>query len=231
MPGFPVRRMRRLRRNERLRALVRETTLSVEHLIMPLFVRPGKGVRKPIEAMPGNFQLSVDELTAEVARLDALGVPAVLLFGIPDAKDEAATSAYDEAGVVQQAIRAVRKTTPRMCVVTDVCLCAYTSHGHCGVMVEKGGEKVVDNDRTLELLAGQALTHARAGADMVAPSDMMDGRVGAIRKALDAEGMTDVANRPRSSATVAATRWTRRTRARRSPRSRSISTKAPTSSW
>ena len=193
MPGFPVRRMRRLRRNERLRALVRETTLSVEHLIMPLFVRPGKGVRKPIEAMPGNFQLSVDELTAEVARLDALGVPAVLLFGIPDAKDEAATSAYDEAGVVQQAIRAVRKTTPRMCVVTDVCLCAYTSHGHCGVMVEKGGEKVVDNDRTLELLARQALTHARAGADMVAPSDMMDGRVGAIRKALDAEGMTDVA--------------------------------------
>ena len=193
MPGFPVRRMRRLRRNERLRALVRETTLSVEHLIMPLFVRPGKGVRKPIEAMPGNFQLSVDELTAEVARLDALGVPAVLLFGIPDAKDEAATSAYDEAGVVQQAIRAVRKTTPRMCVVTDVCLCAYTSHGQCGVIVEKGGEKVVDNDRTLELLARQALTHARAGADMVAPSDMMDGRVGAIRKALDAEGMTDVA--------------------------------------
>jgi len=193
MPGFPVRRMRRLRRNERLRALVRETTLSVEHLIMPLFVRPGKGVRKPIEAMPGNFQLSVDELTAEVARLDALGVPAVLLFGIPDAKDEAATSAYDEAGVVQQAIRAVRKTTPRMCVVTDVCLCAYTSHGQCGVIVEKGGEKVVDNDRTLELLARQALTHARAGAGMVAPSDMMDGRVGAIRKALDAEGMTDVA--------------------------------------
>ena len=193
MSGFPKVRMRRLRRTERLRGLVRETSLDVAHLVMPLFVRGGEGVRKPIEAMPGNFQLSVDALTKEVAELDALGVPAVLLFGIPDAKDDAASAAYDEAGIVQQAIRAIRKTSPEMLVVTDVCLCAYTGHGHCGVVVERRGGKVVDNDRTLALLAKQALSHARAGADVVAPSDMMDGRVGAVRKTLDVEGFADVA--------------------------------------
>jgi len=193
MSGFPTVRMRRLRRNARLRGLVRETEVSPAHLIMPLFVRPGEGVRKPIETMPGNFQLSVDELVKDVAELDALGVPAVLLFGIPDVKDEAATSAYDDAGIVQQAVRAIRKTTPAMLVVTDVCLCAYTDHGHCGIVVTHRGEKVVDNDRTLALLAKQALSHARAGADVVAPSDMMDGRVEAIRQALDVEGFADVA--------------------------------------
>ena len=192
MSGFPTRRMRRLRSSERLRALVRETDVTVDHLVMPLFVRPGKGVRKPIDAMPGNFQLSVDELTKEAAALDALGVPAVLLFGIPETKDAAATSAYDDAGIVQQAGRAIKKSAPDILVITDVCLCGYTDHGHCGVIVERRGKKVVDNDRTLELLARQALSHVRAGADMVAPSDMMDGRVGAIRTVLDDAGFSDV---------------------------------------
>jgi len=192
MPGFPTRRMRRLRGSERLRGLVRETDVTVEHLVMPLFVRSGKGVRKPIEAMPGNFQLSVDELTKEVAALDALGVPAVLLFGIPESKDEAGSGAYDDAGIVQRALRAVKKSTPDMLLVTDVCLCEYTDHGHCGLVVERRGRKVVDNDRTLELLSKMALSHVRAGADVVAPSDMMDGRVGAIRRALDEAGFTEV---------------------------------------
>ena len=192
MSGFPIRRMRRLRSSERMRALVRETSLSVEHLVMPLFVRPGEGVRRPIEAMPGNFQLSVDELVKDVASLDALGVPAILLFGIPETKDPAATSAYDDAGIVQQALRAVKKAACDLLVITDVCLCEYTDHGHCGVIVERRGKKVVDNDRTLELLAKQAVSHVRAGADMVAPSDMMDGRIGAVRNALDEAGFTDV---------------------------------------
>jgi len=192
MSGFPVRRMRRLRSNERLRALVRETALEVSHLVMPLFVRPGRKLRRAIDAMPGNFQLSVDELAKDVASLDALGVPAVLLFGIPETKDEAGTGAYDDAGIIQQALRAIRKTAPEMLVITDVCLCEYTDHGHCGVVVERRGKKVVDNDRTLELLAKQAVSHVRAGADMVAPSDMMDGRVAAVRRALDDADFADV---------------------------------------
>ena len=190
--SFPDVRMRRLRRTEALRRLVRQTHIESDHLVLPLFVRPGKGVRKPIDAMPGNFQLSVDELAGEVAELDALGVPAVLLFGIPETKDAAATSAYDDAGIVQQALRAVKKTTPDILVITDVCLCEYTDHGHCGVIVERRGKKVVDNDRTLELLRKQAVSHVRAGADMVAPSDMMDGRVGAVRTALDEAGFGDI---------------------------------------
>jgi len=188
MSGFPVRRMRRLRATERLRALVRETTLDVSRLVMPLFVRPGKKLRRPIPSMTGNFQFSVDELAKEVAGLDALGVPAVLLFGIPETKDDTGSASCDDAGIIQQALRAIRKTAPDMLVITDVCLCEYTDHGHCGVVVECRGRKVVDNDRTLELLAKQAVSHARAGADMVAPSDMMDGRVAAIRRALDDEG-------------------------------------------
>jgi len=191
MSGFPVRRMRRLRANERLRALVRETSLDVSRLVMPLFVRPGKKLRRPIPSMPGNSQLSVDELAKEAAALDRLGVPAILLFGIPDKKDAAGTAAYDDAGIIQQALRAVRKTAPHMLVITDVCLCEYTDHGHCGVVVERRGRKVVDNDRTLELLAKQAVSHVRAGADLVAPSDMMDGRVAAIRRALDDAGFAD----------------------------------------
>jgi porphobilinogen synthase len=191
MSGFPIRRMRRLRSSERMRGLVRETELSASHLVMPLFVRPGKKVRKPIEPMPGNFQLSVDELVKEVAKLDAAGVPAVLLFGIPDEKDPVGTGAYDAAGIVQQAIRAIRKSSPEMLVITDVCLCEYTDHGHCGVVVERRGAKVVDNDRTLELIAKMAVSHAAAGADIVAPSDMMDGRIGAVRTALDAAGFQD----------------------------------------
>jgi porphobilinogen synthase len=159
---------------------------------MPLFARPGKKVRKPIEPMPGNAQLSVDELAKEVATLDALGVPAVLLFGIPAEKDAAGTGAYDDAGIVQQAIRAAKKAAPGMLVITDVCLCEYTDHGHCGVVVERRGEKVVDNDRTLELIAKMAVSHAKAGADMVAPSDMMDGRIGAVRRALDAAGFAEL---------------------------------------
>jgi len=183
--------MRRLRATERLRALVRETTLDVSRLVMPLFVRPGKKLRRPIPSMTGNFQFSVDELAKEVAGLDALGVPAVLLFGIPETKDDTGSASCDDAGIIQQALRAIRKTAPDMLVITDVCLCEYTDHGHCGVVVECRGRKVVDNDRTLELLAKQAVSHARAGADMVAPSDMMDGRVAAIRRALDAAGFAD----------------------------------------
>ncbi|HUV38901.1 MAG TPA: porphobilinogen synthase, partial [Planctomycetota bacterium] len=147
MTGFPARRMRRLRRTARLRGLVRETTLSVDHLVMPLFVRPGTKVRKPIDAMPGNFQLSVDQLVREVAALDALGVPAVLLFGIPETKDETGTAACDDAGIVQRAVRALRTDVPDMVVITDVCLCEYTSHGHCGLIVDRRGGRVVDNDR------------------------------------------------------------------------------------
>ncbi len=192
MGGFPIRRMRRLRSGERMRSLVRETELSASCLVMPLFVRPGKKVRKLIEPMPGNFQLSVDELVKEVAKLDAAGVPAVLLFGIPAEKDSAGTAAYDEAGIVQQAIRAIKKSSPEMLVITDVCLCEYTDHGHCGVIVERRGGKVVDNDRTLELLAKMAVSHANAGADIVAPSDMMDGRVGAVRRALDGAGFAEL---------------------------------------
>ncbi len=192
MSGFPIQRMRRLRSSERMRGLVRETELSASHLVMPLFARPGKKLRKPIDAMPGNFQLSVDELAKEAAALDSLGVPAVLLFGIPETKDAAGTGAYDDAGIVQQAIRAVKKAAPEMLVITDVCLCEYTDHGHCGVVAERRGEKVVDNDRTLELIAKMALSHAKAGADMVAPSDMMDGRIGAVRRALDSGGFAEL---------------------------------------
>ena len=186
---FPAYRPRRLRRNERLRALVRETALGPNHLIYPLFVGAGKDSARPVESMPGVAQLSVDRAVKECEEAAALGIPAVILFGIPDTKDAVGSEAYSDGGWVQEAIRAIKGRVPELLVVTDVCLCEYTDHGHCGVI--KNGD--VDNDATLELLAREALSHARAGADIVAPSDMMDGRVGAIRRALDQEGFERVA--------------------------------------
>jgi len=178
---FPDCRMRRLRKNERLRSMVRETTLSVNDLIYPLFVTHGKGIKNRIEAMPGIFQLSIDLLIEEIKEVNDLGIPAVLLFGIPEKKDERGSEAYNKNGIIQKAVREIKKAVPEILVVTDVCLCEYTSHGHCGLI--KDGD--VDNDSTLELLANMALSHVEAGADIVAPSDMMDGRVAEIREYLD----------------------------------------------
>ncbi len=180
--------MRRLRRTRALRELVRETELRPSHLVQPLFVVAGEGVRDPVESMPGIERFSISELVAEAGDVLAAGVRAVILFGIPAEKDELASGAYDDEGVVQMAVRALKEAHPDLVVITDVCLCEYTSHGHCGFVRE--GE--VDNDVTLELLAKTAISHAEAGADAVAPSDMMDGRVGAIRAQLDEEGHPDV---------------------------------------
>ena len=185
---FPDYRPRRLRKNENFRRLIRETKLSVDNLIYPMFVVPGQKVKKPIASMPGNFQMSVDHIVREAARMKELGIPAVLLFGIPEKKDEIASGALAKDGIVQRAIRAIKEKVPEILVVTDVCLCEYTSHGHCG-MIEKGE---VDNDMTLEVLAEQAVSHAKAGADMVAPSAMMDGQIGALREGLDEAGFDAV---------------------------------------
>ena len=191
--NFPSYRPRRLRKSEKLRSLVRETSLEVNDLIMPLFVRPGKGIKNEITSMKGNYQMSVDVLVKEVKELEGLGVPGVILFGIPEEKDQKASGAYDEEGIVQQAIRAIKEEAKDILVITDVCLCEYTDHGHCGhVMQDRTGRWDVDNDTTLELLAKTALSHATAGADIVAPSDMMDGRVGAIRGVLDEAGFQDI---------------------------------------
>jgi porphobilinogen synthase len=181
--------MRRLRRTRPLRELVRETELSPRHLVQPLFVVAGEGVREPVPSMPGIDRFSISELVGEAAELQDAGIGAVILFGVPAAKDEAGSGAYDPEGIVQMAVRALKDAHPELVVITDVCLCEYTSHGHCGVVRE--GE--VDNDLTLELLAKTAISHADAGADVVAPSDMMDGRVGAIRAQLDDEGHPNVA--------------------------------------
>jgi porphobilinogen synthase len=183
---FPKYRLRRLRRTENLRRLVRETRLAVDDLIYPLFVVPGRSVRTPVPSMPGVYQLSVDELVKEAVETKALGIPAILLFGIPETKDEAGSGAYAPDGIVQRAVREVKEKAGDLVVITDVCLCEYTSHGHCGLL--KGGE--VENDATLELLARTALSHAQAGADVAAPSDMMDGRVAAIRGTLDENGFS-----------------------------------------
>ncbi len=180
----PFARFRRVRRTGALRELARETRLAAQDFVYPLFVRHGSGVREEIASMPGQYHLSVDQLAAEAEELRELGIPAVLLFGLPAAKDEAGSEAYADDGIVQRAVRALKAAAPELAVITDVCLCEYTSHGHCGLVVD--GE--VDNDATLELLARTAVSHARAGADMVAPSDMMDGRVAAIRRALDEGG-------------------------------------------
>ena len=189
---FPVYRSRRLRQNPKLRGLVRETDLSVEHLVMPMFVREGKNIRKPVASMPGQFQFCVDELLLEADRAAKLGVPAVILFGIPDSKDEIASRAYAANGIVSQAVRALKKELPELIVICDVCLCEYMSHGHCGVVRKSGGDYQNDNDATLGLLAKAALAYAEAGADMVAPSDMMDGRVAAIRAALDKDSFVNM---------------------------------------
>jgi porphobilinogen synthase len=188
MSIFPIYRPRRLRKTELMRSLVRETTVKTSDLILPLFVAPGQGFRKPIGSMPGVAQTSVDELVRDAKEAADLGIPGVLLFGIPESKDERGTSGYDDDGIVPQGVAAIKKEVPNLLVITDVCLCEYTSHGHCGVIHD--GE--VQNDETLELLARQALSHVRAGADMVAPSDMMDGRVAAIRSALDEKGFSGV---------------------------------------
>jgi porphobilinogen synthase len=185
---FPATRLRRFRRSGRLRSLVRETRLDLGDFVMPLFVCPGEGVVRPVEGLPGIAQRSVDELVAEADTLNALGVSAVILFGIPDEKDEEASGAYDEDGIVQRALRELRRDFPDLVLATDVCLCEYTSHGHCGVV--RDGE--IDNDASLELLARTAVSHAEAGADTVCPSDMMDGRVGAIRIALDDAGFEQI---------------------------------------
>ena len=184
--AFPQQRLRRTRRTAALRGLVRETRLSPQDFIYPIFVTAGEDVRNPISSMPGIFQLSITHAVAEAKRAYELGIPGVLLFGIPDEKDEAATGAYDPEGIVQLATRAIKEAMPELLVVTDVCLCEYMSHGHCGVVEKNTGE--VMNDVSLELLARTASSQAEAGADIVAPSDMMDGRVAAIRADLDREG-------------------------------------------
>jgi len=188
MSSFPQLRLRRLRRSEALRALVRESKVDVGDLIYPLFVIEGNKIKQEISSMPGLYRLSNDMLPKEVEEIAKLGIPAIILFGIPQKKDEAGTSAYHPKGVVQQAIRTIKKATPELLVITDVCLCEYTSHGHCGVVVDG----YVDNDKTLKLLAKTALSQAQAGADIVAPSDMMDGRVKAIRQELDGSGFQNI---------------------------------------
>src|SRR5574337_172464 len=185
---FPEYRPRRLRKNENLRRMVRATRLSVDNLIMPFFVVPGARVRNPVASMPGVEQLSVDCLVEECKGIRDLGIPAVILFGIPERKDPAGSGAYNDNGIVQQALRALKSQVPGLLAITDVCLCEYTDHGHCGVVVD--GD--VDNDATLDLLVKEALSHAKAGVDIVAPSDMMDGRVGVIREALDEEGFDHI---------------------------------------
>ena len=186
---FPSYRMRRLRRTPAIRTMLRETTLAVDDLIYPFFVIAGEGIKNSISSMPGCYQLSIGNLLGEVREVVELGIPAIMLFGIPSHKDSAATGAYDPEGVVQMAVRAIKDEFPDLVVITDVCLCEYMDHGHCGVVQD--GEIV--NDVTLELLTKMAVTHAESGADFVAPSDMMDGRVAAIRNALDDEGLTDTA--------------------------------------
>ena len=182
--GFPTTRLRRLRRTDRLRSLIRETRLDLGDFVMPLFVCPGEDVFRPIEGLPALAQRSIDELVVEAGVLSALGVPAVLLFGIPEEKDEEGSGAYDEDGIVQRALRELKSGFPDLVLATDACLCEYTSHGHCGVI--RDGD--VDNDASLDLLARTAVSHAEAGADAICPSDMMDGRIGAIRSALDEAG-------------------------------------------
>lgn len=186
---FPENRPRRLRRNAAIRRMVRETTVSVDDLIYPLFIQEGKSIKEPITAMPGQYRYSLDTLDTVIKDIKTLDIPAVLLFGIPEKKDSHATSAYKKDGVVQQAIRKIKDSQPDIIVITDVCLCEYTDHGHCGILNEN---KEVINDDTLEILAKVALSHAKAGADMVAPSDMMDGRVGIIRDTLDDNGFENI---------------------------------------
>lgn len=190
--GFPITRMRRLRQHPVIRQLVRETDLSVQDLIYPLFVRPGRGIKKEIASMPGNYQLSVDCLIDEVGKAVDLGVKAFILFGIPETKDASGSSALSDDGIVQQALRGLRATYNEVCLITDECFCEYTDHGHCGILTRTGNRTDVDNDATLPLLARQCVSHARAGADLIAPSGMLDGMVQAIRRGLDEAGFAHI---------------------------------------
>src|ERR1039457_1418878 len=231
---FPIHRLRRLRVSESMRSLVRETHLNPAQFVLPLFVCPGEGIKREISSMPHNYQMSIDEIVKECAEVEALGIGGVILFGLPESKDEMATGAYDENGIVQKAIRAIKRETSSLLVMTDVCNCEYTSHGHCGYV--KDGD--VDNDTTLQWLAKSALSHARAGADIVGPSDMMDGRGWAIRQGLDPHGLraqggapgrtAKPRNRRRNSATAAAPRWIPPTDARPCARLNSTSRKGRT---
>lgn len=186
--GYPIQRLRRLRQNKNIRRLVTETRLSVEQLVMPYFVRTGKGIKKPIASLPGQFQYSIDELLKELKNVQKLNILAILLFGIPEIKDELARSAYSLTGIIQQAVRAIKDKFPELLVITDVCLCAYFDHGHCGVVKNRK----IDNDTTLNILGDVAVSHVEAGADIVAPSAMMDGQVAAIRAVLDSSGFVDL---------------------------------------
>lgn len=190
--SFPQTRLRRLRRTASLRALMQETVLTSHDLVQPLFVRPGRNQRKPISSMPGQYQLSVDALLKEAETLMTAGVPAVILFGIPARKDLRGSAAHQRTGIVPRAVRALKKEFPGLVVITDVCLCAYTNHGHCGIVRQDGQQYHIENDATLPLLGRMAVAHADAGADIVAPSDMMDGRIAAIRSALDRAGHADI---------------------------------------
>ncbi|MGA2620713.1 MAG: porphobilinogen synthase [Thermoguttaceae bacterium] len=191
-PCFPTTRLRRLRYNPAVRRLVGQTRLAADRLVLPLFVRPGNNVRRPVAAMPGHDQLSPDLLAEEVRLAAQLGLGGVLLFGIPERKDPLGSDATSDSGIIAQALRAAKQAAPELLLITDVCFCEYTDHGHCGPLALAGGRLDVDNDATLELLAAQAVVHARAGADMIAPSGMMDGMVGAIRRALDSAGYSHV---------------------------------------
>lgn len=188
MAVYPTKRLRRLRYNPIVRNMVRETHLGKDDLIYPLFVVPGQNIKNPVKSMPGVFQLSIDKLVEECKEIVELGIPAIILFGIPEQKDEKGSDAYNPNGIIQQAVRAIKANVQNLLVITDVCLCEYTSHGHCGVL---SGDEVL-NDETVSLLAKEAISHAEAGADVIAPSDMMDGRVAAIRKALDYKGFTKI---------------------------------------
>lgn len=187
--SFPLNRMRRLRATSGLRDMVRETSLDIKDFIYPLFIVHGSNQENPVNSMPGVYQYSVDRLKPQIENITELGIPAVLLFGIPECKDAVGSSAWNEEGEVQQAVKLIKDVSPNLTVITDVCMCEYTDHGHCGMLTDNG---IVDNDRTLELLAREALSHVKAGADMVAPSDMMDGRVGYIRNCLDEEGYSHI---------------------------------------
>lgn len=184
-----VKRPRRLRVNETIRSIVRETKINIEDLVYPLFVVEGENIKEEIKSMPDNYRFSIDKLLEEVKELQELGIKSILLFGIPEHKDECGSDAYDENGIIQKAVRAIKVNSPKMYVITDICMCEYTCHGHCGILTEDG---YVDNDKTLEYLGKIAVSHALAGADMVAPSDMMDGRVGYMREALDKAGYVNV---------------------------------------
>jgi len=188
---FPAYRPRRLRGSHAIRRMVRETQLHADQLVLPLFVRPGRKVRNAVPSMPGVFQLSIDEAVREAEAAQKAGVPAVILFGIPSKKDDIASGAYAKNGIVQKAVRQLKKDLPKLLVMTDVCLCEYMSHGHCGLAKKHGKETIIDNDSSLKLLARTAVSHAESGADVIAPSDMMDGRVATIRKALDTNGFKE----------------------------------------